>query len=529
MSHELEYKIALQEVKKMLKSLNKIGVNPSIYIDEIKEIESSKETDYILALTKLQSLKKELSKYNAYFEIYNCYGYIQYKINSDSPSNEDVSTIIQEIIRLNKIIDKSNISKDNTLVINLYKLTFSIIKMEFLNYGKSLMFDYINTNSQYKEILNKIIKEEIESLPKDKVNSKIINAYVENELKKDSNYSYIDKFLITLLSIESEKDIINRIKEDLNNLVNEFNSNKEEITKINDDILSTDEELAKCTKNYNVILNKKQKQILKSLSSIILSFALIFGSYKIARNTASSKKYKTITEKYSVSDGYEEYTSYEKEIAINNKVYAYESHPYRFIDLLNKYRRYTIKYDITNTKPLDSDLKSYMDIDLQKGILVGEYTEDKSKEEMRTDDYYKTFLIKIERIIQDMDDYEIEYDTGIETFILFTLSFILIPALGVISTDFVSSVKLAKKYYREAKEIGKTKEEILRDLQQKIEVFRRLCANNEEIKERFTSAFNTYKDFISSEEFNNLLEELNTKEYKLDLDSNTSKTLKKVK
>lgn len=511
------------EAKRIINSLKEIGINADSFNNALDNIKDNVKNDinnqneiislgpvqsfnqslieqaYIKGIAKIELLMMELNKYEVYFKSFYTTQSIKDIINKDV-DKETLNKIVFDIINIILAINESNTRNyehEKEIVENIYETAYKVMKLEFRINQDSKLFEFAKDNEILKNYFNREIEKDIDKLKSNNLVNNLITNIVNKIKSNGINYDYLNESLLLYLSIENEVNIEEVIK-NLKDIIEKIDINNDSINKNNKDIYIIKERLD----YYNEKVKDNTKTIIKSIIKLTvfasITAGIIIGSRKIAKH--GSKIYKTTTSNYSTSDVIESTTTEEYKDTLEDSVVIKEYTPY--IKTSDGFKRNVFTYDVSNIKC--EDLKEYLNIDLEElGIKKDSTTERKNSLDLN--DLYKENTTEVIKINQDKEDFYYDKEALIGITILLSLMFngllYLFDYILFKNTDdslFFDSIDelrfIDNIYIKER--ISKNN----KTLKEFIEKEKILLQNNEELRKRFITIFDKYKELINDKE-----------------------------
>ena len=439
----MKFKIDLGDIYEKYKK-----ISFEIMLSDIQE-----DDNYV---KELDEIEKELSKYDQLLNTLNTFNEIYKKTSFYRIKDEDIKSIIKQIIDNSSNIIHSGKNQDNIekqLLNKIYKIIYEIMKLEIIHVNETNLFDYFSDKDLIKQFLNELIKEDLIKIKNkfgileedeydDEYSLKVLSINIDN---LDDCYSLENLKLILRYDGRNylyKIDIYNKFKnllsrhEDINNR----DGIREDNIKYNEENLES----------LKTDLNKNKKNIHIRVGSIILTLGIMTGIFAFnngkLKKACTDKVYKGTETSYSTDYGVKE-RPIELEVSSNPtdnvKINVYS----KVFD--NK--RTVSTYDISDIKL--SDIKDYLDInldDIYYDISLTHYDEN-------TPDFEYS-----EVVITDINNKEIytnfDYDDYYSLlFFLTLLTEILVDLISIICQYFFENKISLGVIHNLFKIFGKTK------------------------------------------------------------------------
>ncbi len=549
------YQSKIYRIKRKIDTLNKVGIKGQRYLNKLEEIEraTTKQIEdynreikdkiylkdlnviYNNATAKIEIIEGELEKYNSYITGYRYCEYLDSKINGDKISEEEVKEYANNMIKyINSIneTDTRDYNEEKEIVEKIYSVAYQVMKLEFITLGKSEIFETAKNNYVIESFISNEIAGDIHKLEDNNKITPLIKQSISRIQSNGINYSYLDKLLITSIALEDDSSIVNKIKEKLDELLEQMKNNVTNMESIKNEINNTERKLKEKKERVHVNNIYNLKEIIKRTIAGLIAAGILFGSYSLGRLVGKTKLYKTKKETYSTLNGYSN-SEYRDEKVSNDELgtnlYKYEPYGEKNSDDNGDYykRQYT-KYNITNISDECKTLDDYLKLNLEHATSIKTDLENKNASDMTEEDFYDETIYEVVKIIQDLDDYTIKNSNPKKWLVTFLLVFIF----GVLFYGGIMAHLLDKNFFEELENSEWEKEkikELLIDLKNKLETFRRLADNNKEVKEEFTKIFNNYKELLESSNYINKTEENGSiliEDPQIELDKRTKRLIK---
>ena len=550
MDAAIEYQAKLLEIKRIINTLNSVGIKGERYLKKVNVVEETVKKDieeknnnkgilnknsavgiYTKAIANLEVIKNELQKYNSYIEGYYYCNYLEDKLTSDKVTPEEVTDYSKRVIQLMNMINNSDTrdyEEEQVIVEKIYSLAYQVMKLEFEILGKSEIFDIVKENPVMESFINLEIEKDINLLSEEKRNNKLIKGSLNKVMSSGINYSYMDKVLITALALNDDNSAIKKVEDNLRELYNTIVNNSKEIEAIKHDVDRELEDSSDKLQRIKIYSRSNKIELFKRISAGVVSLGILFGIWRGARALVTSKKYFTTKESYSSTSGYSKEESYQEKVDNFNSLYLYEYEPYEVYSR-DYYKRHYTMYDISNINVDSNNLEDYLNVNLKLANSSDSYYGDgKYKEEMSPEDFYDEVLYEVVKIVQNPDDVIVKKDTFLEVGLTILVG--LLAELG-----YLRLLVEWDPFYELESNVNRKKnlQKGLLKLKNDIETYRRLIDNNKEVKERFTKAYETYRPLLESSEFkdklNGMIDVVEIEDPQIELDKRKAKMLQKVK
>ena len=510
-------------------NINTVGPNPIDYTT------STIDSIYLNGITSLEELEGELQKYDSYIKGYHYCEYLESQRNKDKITEEELQECVNNIITfINSIneTDTREYEEEQDIVEKIYYMAYQIMKLEYITRGKSEIFEVSKNNPVIESFISNEIIKDINELKKNNKITPLIKQSISRVQSKGINHSYLDKLLITSIALEDSDSIVNKIKEKLDELLEKMRNNVENMESIKNEIKDTEKILKEHKENVHDTNISNFKEIVKRTTAGLIAAGILFGSYSLGKLAGKTKLYKTTKETYSTLNGYSCSEYRDKRVSndeLGTNLYKYE--PYGEKNELNNgayYKRKYTKYNITNISKECQTLDDFLKLNLEHAASIETDIENKDIEKMSEEDFYDETIYEVVKIIQDLDDYTIENNNTVKWFI----TILLVTICGAIYGSIIY-IMVGKQFFDELEYNEWEKErikELLLDLKNKLETFRKLADNNKEIKQEFIKLMENYEELLKTADYSTKLSDINElisiPDPQIELDKRTRKLLK---
>ena len=548
------YQSKIYKIKGKIDILNSVGIKGQRYLKELEEIdkETTRQIEdynrnikdkiylkdlnaiYNNATARIEFIEGELEKYNSYITGYHYCEYLDSKINRDKITEEEVKEYANKIIGLINSInetDTRDYNEEKEIVERIYSLAYQVMKLEFTTIGKSEIFETTKNNPVIESFISNEISLDIKKLKDNNKITPLMKQSISRIQSNGINYSYLDKILITSIALEDDKGLINKIKEKLDELLKQMKNNVKDMESIKNEINNNERKLKEQKDNVHVNNIYNLKEIIKRTIAGLIAAGILFGSYSLGRLAGKRKLYATKKETYSTLNGYTSSEYRDEQVSndeLGTNLYKYEPYGEKNSSANGDYyRRQYTKYNITNISDDCKTLDDYLKLNLEHAASIKTDLQNKNASYMTEEDFYDEAIYEVVKIVQDLDDYTIEYNN----FIKWLVTILLVSFCGTIYGAIIS-VLVDEYFFEELENSEWEKErinELLLDIKKKLEVFRRLSDNNKEVKEEFTKIFNNYKELIESSDYINKIKENDSiliEDPQIELDKRTKRLIK---
>lgn len=303
--------------------------------------------------------------------------------------------------------------------------------------------------------------------------------------------------------MEDDNSIAQDIKDKLDDLSKKIVSNNHEMKKLANQINNKVPDVYSYKSSMSDNNKENAKEIFKRVICGVGAVGIIVGTVFFANLVSETTKYKTTREVFSTLSGYTSEENYDTKVNDeykDTKLYVYE--PYE-----------KTRYD-------------YLELNLEHAANRDDNYQEKKSNEMSEDDFYDEVIYEIVKVVQDEEDLEIiSSKVGfLGLWILFTI-LAEIFYLIVIGMALDSGYELASNF---SDRDGLKK--CLISMKNKIEAFRKLADNNNDVRAEFSRLYSGYKPLIESGEFQEMLDEMNNavliEDPQMELDKRTKRLLK---
>ena len=431
----LEYQSTMSKIDIIFRNLRETGINISDFETEVKNIDMEVEDEinsldstgysqannynriYELGTDKAKKLLTTLEQYNKYYKLVDKCSFVQGSQDIPEFSNEELASVVDNIIELLTVIRSFNIvlENDNNMIKNLYTAIYDIIKIEFSYNGTSKLLDYCKQSDIDSSILSKHIIDEVDDLNNGNYDVSKINELLKKYRLEDNCYSFLDDKLIQLISVTKNK---NKYLDELSSIINvakiQINENKDTF-----DSLVRKMENEKDRMNERIIRNRENngdsiKTVLRTLIPIVVCGGIATGTYLGTTNLFWGTHYKVITDTYSSTTGktnseeeYQDKLCYIDREPVTDFVTIEKTTPWVKVIPSGSdevYFERTVESTYIQDVVYD-DLTEYLDLDLENSDIKYDYSENiERKSILSSDDMYEESNFEVVKIHQDLND-----------------------------------------------------------------------------------------------------------------------------
>lgn len=456
----IELETSIYKVTKALERLKNIGLNVEKYEKLVEDIieECNKKTSYkadtffqnafienayIEAISKLESVYFEFSKYEVYLKVASFNQVLKEYILSKEKSENELEQFRERLLLLLNKLKKSetlDYQVEGPLVEDIYHLTYEFIKEEIKGLGISPILRDLKLDEVHAYNLDKQIVKELESLDlKDNKYAFIVKE--KNEIDAQGiNATYLDEnFISTIIkSTASKEELQKKVSFLVKQSICYYSKakNLEENIEINKTFIEEQKKLKR------ICLKKIYGNAALFATSVGIIVGLAVGSFKLSKKIATSKKYTIQVDSYSSTEGklpLKEETSFK----INNSVQLIEYQPYKGPDEYGWFTRTISTYNLSNIEEMD--LKEYLNLNLEILGIRGQDSKE-NKTSLSVSDLYKEAYSIVEKRVTN-EVFEEDYSKGVH--IVFFCLLLVLSAL----IDFLIEIFLGETYKDEQGEI----------------------------------------------------------------------------
>ena len=487
----IEFETTIYKVKSSLTRLKKIGLRIEKYerlVDEVIET-CNKETDYnmenvfgaaenfsegmlansyIKAISKLESIFLELSKYEIYLKVAAFNQILKEFLNSKNKEKIKFIELKDQLRGLLNDLKKSgtlDYQVEGALVEDIYFFTYQLIQEEIKCFGTSSLLSALKQDEIHKYNLDKQIRKELETLNLKKEKYSLLKLR-KNEIdtQEGLHATYLGEYFILNLmkATMSEQDRQNLLEE----MAYEITFAYKQAKNIEKDIDKNRESITENSQKIQKYLKKIYKNIALFATSASITAGLITGSLTLGKKWACEKKYNVTTYSFSSIDG-ELPIKTEKSYSIENTIQLYEYKPFKEADSFNYYTRTVNTFDLSSLK--ERNLEDYLNINLEALRTIVETGYD-YKENLSVSDLYQETLFIVEKKVTDEENVEITYNAF--SHVLIFLDFLIIDVL----IELILAVGIAKIENRKYLEWN-----LLSSLRKMIVTYRKIIVQKQKI------------------------------------------------
>ena len=462
---------------------------------------------YLNGISLLEELESQLQKYDSYIKGYHYCEYLESQRNKDRINEKELQEYVNNIITFINSINETETreyEEEKEIVEKIYYMAYQIMKLEYITRGKSEIFEVAKNNPVIEAFISNEINKEIKELERNNKITPLIKQSISKVQSKGLNYSYLDKILITSIALEDSDSIINKIKEKQDELLEKIKDNISEMETIKKNIYNAELSINRNKNNIHRNHISNFKEIIKRTIAGVIAAGILFGSYSFGKVVGKTKLYKTKKETYSTLNGYSCSEYRDKQVSndeLGTNLYKYEPYGEK-IELNNGayYKRQYTKYNITNISKECQTLDDFLKLNLEHAASIETDIENKDIEKMSEEDYYDEAIYEVVKIIQDLDDYTIENDNTRRWIVTIVFG----TALEGLYIVLLNSLR-KDKFFKKIENNEWEKEniiELLLEIKNKLETFRKLADNNQEVKQEFISIMENYKELFEVYNYN---------------------------
>lgn len=437
---------------------------------------------------------------------------------SNETLKEAAISIINIINGINDT-DTREYDEEKNVVEKIYSTAYQVMKLEFIFFGESAIFNYAKGNPVVDQLFSNLIEKDLVLLRCSNKINPLINESIHRVKSNGINFSYLDKILLTSIALLEDNSIIYKLKGNLDSLQAELNANANKMEDLVSRITYNEDIIARLKNNIHKNNKHNKKELLKRSIAGLGAAAIVFGSYQIGKIT-SIKRYKTTKETYSTLTGYSSLEDYERQVYDYHQTILYEYEPYKAYDSSNtNYKRNYTEYNITNIAGDCNALEDFLSLNLDHASRKFTNYNSKHSSDMTEKDFYEDNIVEIVKTIQDSNDFIADYNWPV--FAFFFLAFGSFYSLRfLVIDDFFDKINSNKE---EKKEI----EKYLQNIKDILAVYKQLADKNIEVREEFNRLFEKYKElFQISGLINDKVDSVLIDDPKIVLDERTKKLLK---
>ena len=525
----IEFNAEVLNSKKMIASLNSIGINTKIYEKELQRIiidsephysqksltdntgvqimaKATTELEYIKAISSLRNLQNEMRKYSIYFSASN---YID-SVDIDACFTEEQLTVIAEnIIGLLKTInasDTKSYASEKRIVERLYHFAYLFIKIELRKQGTSKVLNWAKDDPCATSFINSEVQKDLDSLSDREKSNPQIKKILASAKAQGLDFSYLNEVLILCIAIQNDDIVLNKVREELLEIIKELKALEKSLEKESNKVNILDDQVASLKQK----LQKKSivKDSIKMVASLSIIAGIVFGSYQVARHIIKTPRYMTTNDTYSISDNLQTPSISEYQSLIGEddtpETYIIEYSPWERESFLEEFTREITTYDVSNVEY--ENLEDYLQLDLYDLGILGE-SETETKESLTPSDLYNDEIREVERIYQDVldVDYEptkISFRTIIIIYLIYAIWLNLDKKVAKqlkIETipEYIKNFSKRNKKRKELKEAYLDQEYRLKEA---LDNFKTLLSKNDKARARFIELYQKYAPFLQDDE-----------------------------
>lgn len=429
----IEYEAILYQANRIIKNLQRLGINTAQFEQRIKQIDSECKKDvdtslqnkhvneigyggeaflimdYTKAISELEDLITDLDKYEVYIRIASFGGVLRSFINDnrkDPVRIEEMRKTLLNHLSCLKLSGTLPYNDEKQVVEDIYSLAFEFIKEEIKVTGSSKTLDILKNDIIHSMHLDKCITGRLEEInlkdPKYK-NVATIKKRIDLGGYKSTylNESLIKAMVEVDSPIREVRDQVTYIppKEKDTRIVELTNMVEKYLGKMKDMPARRkiyEDQKRRCKRNYNEYL----KELLIKLPAFLLTASLTLGLFGgagfLAKVGSTTKKYKGSKTTYleETNETIDE-TLYVEKGSVN----VIEISPYQK-GLDGRYTRATKHYDASSY----GDMPISFFLDLDTSTLPVTYIGEQTKDSLDTKDLYEETIRAVEKTLIDLND-----------------------------------------------------------------------------------------------------------------------------
>jgi len=537
----LEYKSLVYKANLIINNVEKMGINVSDYITKLNEIDKDFEGELnrsanisnvfleqycLLAINKLNLLINELRIYNIYFTVINKVNYINASIQINCTS-EEVNEYVDDLLNiLDNMINSSNYNFDvyEKVMDKIFNVVYKVIKLEIINNGESILFDYCKKYHIYVYFIDKYIKKEINKIDLSDKKYKKLNKKIYDINSKGIEQSYFDLAMVKLLlSYENSFSIGDTVNNKFKNILTEIDDCYIEF---DDKIKDLNDKNSELQKN-NSMRRYIKKELLIRLSSVVLTTSIIVGGFVGIRHGVK---------KANTHEGVKrEVTTYSDEFGLNvNSEYVnletvgdFEGKKYLRIygvweEDKNNLGIFNRTVDRCNISGYEFDtIEDYINYGVDNYDIIYETIVETKKFTEIEKNYNKSYA-EVEVNTIDRNDTAPYFDKDTYTLIVSSVYFIYIICLFAVFSVFQITDCLVWTsyfdvfyYFGEYLTCGKISSKQLEEMKSKLNEILKIINKNDEIRLEFNKLYEENKYLLDDPEelykrFNDISSKINT-------------------
>ncbi len=418
---------------------------------------------YCQASKEIDNLNQQIIKeYDIYYKITMKYNKLLSLVDDVTEDNIcDIVTDCRSILELLKSSSNIDYSFEKDITEKIYQLTYRIIKLELI-YSNSAGLLYALKNPTDQNYITELIKEDINLLDENNPDTKLVKEKVD-KLKENglNNMFLLDKNLIVLLAILTDKNLSHKVKDQFLNSLKKY-------TKIENDMQKTElaisnskvDEIKKSLKIHNLKIFKKK--VFLSMNLLLVTSSIVGSAIAIGKLT-ENKENKVKTTVYDSFRDTKEITERYEDLdtdTISLIEYSPWDEPGYFRD---EYSRNVYTYDLEGIKKKYTNIEDYLTSDLKEKIKLSEENEEIETKKPKDLDYTKNKYIITEKVINEKDFRMVKSK-------FYWPLFSILSSFGIIAIDFLLLKKLTSVKLKDLKQNKKQlQKELKSDKEKSIE------------------------------------------------------------
>lgn len=415
---------------------------------------------YCQASKEIDNLNQQIIKeYDIYYKITMKYNKLLSLVDDVTEDNIcDIVTDCRSILELLKSSSNIDYSFEKDITEKIYQLTYRIIKLELI-YSNSAGLLYALKNPTDQNYITELIKEDINLLDENNPDTKLVKEKVD-KLKENglNNMFLLDKNLIVLLAILTDKNLSHKVKDQFLNSLKRY-------TKIENDMQKTElaisnskvDEIKKSLKIHNLKIFKKK--VFLSMNLLLVTSSIVGSAIAIGKLT-ENKENKVKTTVYDSFSDTKEITERYEDLdtdTISLIEYSPWDEPGYFRD---EYSRNVYTYDLEGIKKKYTNIEDYLTSDLKEKIKLSEENEEIETKKPKDLDYTKNKYIITEKVINEKDFRMVKSK-------FYWPLFSILSSFGIIAIDFLLLKKLTSVKLKDLKQNKKQLQKELKSNKEK--------------------------------------------------------------
>lgn len=457
-------------------------------------IQMEAESTYQQGIKDLESIEKELEKYAVYYNS-NCMAEnIEQEINQSELNSEKITAFARATIALINQIQSSDTrayESKKAVVEKIYNLAYNIIKQELIITGHSSVLDYVKNDDISSSYINSLIEAEVSLLDEESFTNEVIKDTLSTIKQDIENCSYLDEGLILFLALQNQQNS-EKLEHYLLEIIKELRESDRRVEQSQYNNSELENKLSRLADSI------KKSKIYKEVGLTVSLIALFAGlEYGITKSAAfiGHKEYKTTVDFFTTAEEVEKpaFPEYMKKVSdfSTTTLTAYDVWRQENI-FYGEYQREIVTYDLSNAEL--KSLDDFLSIDFSQ---MSPRTTKETADKLDAEELYDEAIVEIIRYTQDQEDTQFVPNEDLKKVYIVLASCIAAILCGLGEGFALRSIY---KKMKTSKNSIIDRKETLNQLQESLEAYKRLCAENEEFANRFLTMYQKISQYVKNHE-----------------------------